>query len=158
MMDLDTDDAVSDHRTAEQRGRRTSNLRSCFNCNRKKIRCDKKLPCTACTRSDKQCSYPASGPRSRRTKMTMMEEMASRVSTLEKSLKDARNQTSSVATSSAPASGSTVTTPRMQTGDSGERIRDDILVQEGSSSQYFNEILLSRVLEEVSSYGVSIFR
>ncbi|KAK6367947.1 hypothetical protein LTS17_010100 [Exophiala oligosperma] len=88
--------------------------------------------------------------------MTMMEEMASRVSTLEKSLKDARNQTSSVATSSAPASGSTVTTPRMQTGDSGERIRDDILVQEGSSSQYFNEILLSRVLEEEQHIGSAL--
>lgn len=82
--------------------------------------------------------------------MTMMEEMASRVSSLEKSLVNSRNETSSVATSSAPASQSTVPTPHMQTGDSGERTGDDVLVQKGSSSQYFNEILLSRVLEEVS--------
>jgi hypothetical protein len=34
---------------------------------------------------------------------------------------------------------------------SGQRSsREDILVQKGSSSQYFNEILLSRVIEEVS--------
>jgi hypothetical protein len=36
-----------------------------------------------------------------------------------------------------------------------ERSREDVVIQKGSSSQYFNEILLSRVIEEVRSPAVN---
>ena len=35
------------------------------------------------------------------------------------------------------------------TEDGSERSNDDVLLQRGSSSQYFNEILLSRMIGEV---------
>ncbi len=134
---------------SEQVSPSTSHPRSCFTCNRKKIRCDKKHPCSACARAGKGCAYPSSGPRMRRTKKTIMEEMASRISSLEKSLAKSRGQ-SHLTQPTTLDSKTTSMVPRTQHGKAGEVSREDILVQKGSSSQYFNEVLLSRVLEEVS--------
>jgi len=92
-----------------------------------------------------------------------MAEMASRILSLEKSLAKATDEqrngrsgtgsrvsetTNVVTTSSAqPAK-------EPQSINLSERSREDVLVQNGSSSQYFNEILLSRIIEEVSFFGV----
>jgi hypothetical protein len=133
--------------------------RSCYTCNRNKTRCDRSAPCSSCTRSGKQCSYPPSGPRIRRSKKTIMAEMASRISSLEKSLAQAtaEQKTSQSGPRTRLPSTETETTtssskPARATQPStlSERSREDVVVQKGSSSQYFNEILLSRVIEEVS--------
>lgn len=159
--------------------------RSCHSCYRKKIRCDKRRPaCSSCARSGEPCSYPALGPRVRRSKKTMMAEMASRISSLEKSLAQAtadakteegeynagdqagggrRRRRRPVSTRTplldpadraptpSPLPGPPTTDTLVNHSDSGgETSRQDILVQKGSSSQYFNEILVSRVIEEVS--------
>lgn len=134
--------------------------RSCYACNRNKIRCDRSAPCSSCKRSGKPCSYPPSGPRIRRSKKTIMAEMASRISILEKSLAKAtderrtsrsgprtplpgtENDTTNTMYSAQPAR-------KTHSGNSSERFREDIVVQKGSLTQYFNEILLSRAIEEV---------
>lgn len=116
--------------------------RSCYGCNNKKIRCDKKEPCSQCTRAGRPCTYPAMGPRKRRAKKTIMEEMATRISNLEKSVAKIREE-------AAPSR--TANTTPSHSDNLSERSIDDILVQKGSSSQYFNEILLSRVIGEVST-------
>ena len=129
--------------------------RSCYGCNSKKIRCDKTEPCSSCARAGRPCVYPPVGPRKRRAKETIMADMASRISTLEKSVDKARNVETSVP--SVPISETATTTRSTQpattlhSDNSSERFREDILVQKGSSSQYFNEILLSRVIGEVSA-------
>lgn len=129
--------------------------RSCYGCNSKKIRCDKTEPCSSCARAGRPCVYPPLGPRKRRAKATIMADMASRISTLEKSLEKARRVETSVPT--VPISETANTTRSAQPATTlhsdhlTERFREDILVQKGSSSQYFNEILLSRVIEEVST-------
>ena len=133
--------------------------RSCYGCHRKKVRCDKKEPCSSCTRAGKPCAYPPPGPRIRRPKKTIMADMASRISDLERSAGKAtsRDEETSVPVPTTPISESSNTTSLAQPaalvpsgGNLSRRSRDDILVQKGSSSQYFNEILLSRVIEEVS--------
>ena len=134
----------------------SSNCRSCYACNRKKVRCDKRRPCSSCIRSGKPCSYPSPGPRIRRSKKTIAAEMASRISSLEKSLAkttDARRTGQSGPDSMSEDLHVTISTqPARETpsGNLSERSREDVLIQNGSASQYFNEILLSRVLEEVS--------
>ncbi|EXJ79034.1 hypothetical protein A1O3_08535 [Capronia epimyces CBS 606.96] len=91
--------------------------------------------------------------------------MASRICSLEKSLAKATEHRDSVSVPSpAPSTGSaepllteTASPPqpareiRPRPNNPSYRSREDVLVQKGSSSQYFNEILLSRVLEEESS-------
>lgn len=135
--------------------------RSCYACNGKKIRCDKQRPCSSCTRSDRLCSYPRSGPRIRRSKQTLMAEMASRISSLEKSLAKAKDeQRTGPSVPKTPISETTNTTSSAQparetySGNLSEKSREDVVVQNGSSTQYFNEILLSRVIEEVSYTNV----
>lgn len=126
-----------------------SNPRSCYDCNRRKVRCDKKEPCSPCRRLGKACSYPPLGPRIRRTKKAIMADMATRISSLEKSLAQAQRQQPrpEITEPSRKPSRSKSALPSSFNG----RSREDILVQKGSSSQYFNEVFLSRVIEEVSS-------
>ena len=129
--------------------------RSCHGCNSKKIRCDKTEPCSSCARAGRPCVYPPVGPRKRRAKETIMADMASRISTLEKSVDKARKVETSMPavplSETANITRSTQLATTLYPDNFSERFREDILVQKGSSSQYFNEILLSRVIEEVSA-------
>lgn len=123
--------------------------RSCYSCKRKKIRCDKREPCLPCTRACTPCEYPPLGPRIRRAKRTIIAEMSSRIADLEKTLATARSEET-------PRQA----TPSIESEDIpshlknalyyGRRSRQDVLIQKGSSSQYFNEIMFSRVIKEVS--------
>lgn len=125
--------------------------RSCHACNRKKIRCNKRQPCSSCLRAGRPCEYPASGPRIRRPKKTIIADMSSRIAELEKSLAKAKE--SDPITPSPHRSESVASSDQLKnalcSGPSDHRSRGDIVVQKGSSSQYFNEILLSRVINEV---------
>ena len=136
--------------------------RSCYGCNSKKIRCDKTEPCSSCARAGRPCLYPPVGPRKRRAKATLMADMASRISTLEKSVEKARKVETSVPTvpisETANITRSTQPATTLHSDNLSERFREDILVQKGSSSQYFNEILLSRVIGEVSTPFLPINR
>lgn len=126
--------------------------RSCHSCNQKKIRCDKKDPCSACTRARRPCVFPPQGPRIRRTKKTIMADMSSRLSDLEKTLSRARDQPKSppvgdatrLATAPPTTKSSSYRSPVMDTS------REDVLVQSGSSSHYFNEVLVARAIRAVS--------
>lgn len=89
-----------------------------------------------------------------------MEEMASRISGLEKSLAQATNgqktsaRRSETSTSEHTDSPSALSSARKtRSAKLRAKGREDVLVQEGSSSQYFNGILLTRVLEEVGPCG-----
>ena len=135
--------------------------RSCHACNRRKTKCDKERPCSSCVRSGKPCVYPASGPRMRRSKKTIAAEMASRITCLEKALAKATSEKKSGRPgprSSHPETTKSVSlaqgTRKVRCSQVIKRSREDILVQRGSPSQYFNEILLSRVIEEVSFNGM----
>ena len=131
--------------------------RSCYACNSKKIRCDKGEPCSSCKRSGKPCSYPASGPRVRRSKKTVVAEMASRISILETALAKVKDEqrigsfgarTNNAKTTAADRSATSASQTHLRKGS--RRRQRDVIVQKGSSSQYFNEVLLSRILGEVS--------
>lgn len=146
----------------EQQMHSTTAARSCHACNRKKIRCDKKRPCSSCTRSGRpSCSYPLSGPRVRRTKKTIMAEMVSRIASLENSLAKATDEQAiglSVPRTPISETANSISLEQLARATRSENViekfRDDVLVQNGSSSQYFNEVFLSRVIGEVSSAEV----
>lgn len=128
--------------------------RSCFACNRKKVRCDKKKPCTPCTRSGKSCNYPPLGPRTRRSKQTIMEEMASRIRNLENALVQATDANGASPESHSggrvEATSVGLPSPQQSPGQRHDLNETGVLVQKGASSHYFNDVLLSRALAEVS--------
>lgn len=127
--------------------------RSCFSCNSKKIRCDRKQPCSTCIRAGRTCEFPPAGPRIRRTRQTIIADMSSRLADLEKNLvKSSESSESSLP----PSWGQPVATSRHQLKNAANSVpqsnngsRGDIVVQKGSASQYFNEILISRAMNEV---------
>jgi hypothetical protein len=128
-------------------------LRSCIDCNRRKIRCDKREPCSTCLRAGSSCVYPPPGPRIRRSKKTIVSDMSARIESLEKSLAKFRAEETSVPKIASPAASLASTTqlsPEVSRRDVNQTSRDEIIVGKGSSSQYFNEVLLSSVIREVS--------
>ena len=141
-----------------------SGFRSCHNCNRKKVKCDKQEPCGSCARTRVGCSFPAPGPRVRRSKRTIIAEMSSRISSLEAALartaaertvfppnRDTADYTATDATQAAQSANIS------QPGGIDGKHRSDIVIQSASSKQYFDEVLLSRVLGEVSFTTITTF-
>lgn len=71
--------------------------------------------------------------------------MSSRIADLEKTLVNVRKEKTSPTTTPA----STLKDVAGELKDASNRSRQDVIVQKGSSSQYFNEIMLSRAIKEV---------
>ncbi|KAH8704400.1 hypothetical protein GQ44DRAFT_764127 [Phaeosphaeriaceae sp. PMI808] len=152
-LDIITSSKLSRSEDKEEASTDRSNLRSCYDCHRRKVRCDKMEPCTPCRGLGKACSYPPVGPRIRRTKKAIMADMATRILSLEKSLAEAqRQQPGSEINRKSPRSNSVLQSPSQSLSalpfNFNGRSREEILVQRGSSSQYFNEVFLSRVIDE----------
>ncbi|EXA44233.1 hypothetical protein FOVG_05716 [Fusarium oxysporum f. sp. pisi HDV247] len=138
--------------------------RSCAVCHRRKVRCDKNLPCSQCVRSGFECSYPPAGPPARRAKKTTINDVASRISQMEKTIEafKAAQDVSPQPTTSAGSvtSANSVPTPastatdaetreRARGSQSKERSsREGLLLNKGTSSHYVNEVLFSRVIEQ----------
>lgn len=130
--------------------------RSCLMCHQRKIRCDKKVPCSHCTRADVLCCYPAPERVGRRPQKTTIAEIAVRLARIERTITAISDGTSTQPDSNLN-SALTLGPPQESDADTNEIQKagwpqDELLVQDGSSSRYINEALLSRVLEEVSLY------
>lgn len=116
--------------------------RSCHSCNQRKVRCDKCVPCGPCSRQGRACVYPPAGPRIRRTKKAILADMASRLASLERSLPQPYGS---------PSPASTLSSERTAVPaevHSPTRQEMDGFIGKESSGQYFNEVLLSRVIDQ----------
>lgn len=139
--------------------------RSCEVCHRRKVRCDKKSPCSQCIRSKFECSYPSSvAPPVRRPRKTTINDVASRISQMERTIESFRAQQDATTASTSPQPSVSTTTsvtsantpvafgtagasdglPRQTAG----RL-EGLLLNKGKYSHYVNEVLLSRVIEQV---------
>ena len=126
--------------------------RSCLLCHQRKIRCDKRSPCANCARADILCCYPGPDERSgRRLPKSTIADVSARVTRLERTItaisKNASHTDSNLdpmsESRSSPAEGNISETP-VPRDSPGE-----ILVQDGLSTRYVNETILSQILEEV---------
>ncbi|KAH8652161.1 fungal-specific transcription factor domain-containing protein [Xylariales sp. PMI_506] len=139
-------------------GRRVNRSdRSCIVCHRRKVRCDKRSPCGNCTRTGILCCYPSDDRPTTRQPKTTIADIASRLVQLERTVLAIANdpQPPGEATSSSKRVTSSVDSDDVAMRDSlpdtrraASKSLDEILVQGGDSSHYFNEILLSQVLKE----------
>ncbi|KAM0456942.1 hypothetical protein ACHAPV_006917 [Trichoderma viride] len=103
--------------------------RSCILCHRRKIRCDRQTPCLACVRARLTCTYPSSDRPVRRVRKATIADVASRISDLEKTIVAASIDQGGAEPQELPS--------------------EEVLIRNGTSSQYFNELLISRVIEEL---------
>lgn len=128
--------------------------RSCILCHRRKIRCDKRSPCSTCTRAGLLCCYPPAAEQlARRPRKTTIADVAERLVRLERTL--VAISSSDQQTDAGPQMPGSAQVPPLVGGEvagigAGKSVMEEFLVQSGDSSRYINEILISRVLEEVS--------
>lgn len=144
--------------------------RSCVICHRRKVRCDKQAPCSQCSRGGYTCLYPQTGPPVRRVRKTTITDVASRISELEKtliavsrehevqlSIRPSSNTNSSHVVASHTTSPTFEPRPRRTESEAAdESPSDEILLKKGTSSQYFNEVLFSRVIEQVRCFHAEL--
>ncbi|CAK7212988.1 hypothetical protein SBRCBS47491_001650 [Sporothrix bragantina] len=152
--------------------------RSCIVCHRRKVKCDKTMPCANCVRSGVLCCYP-SNKRAPRQPKTTIADIASRLVQLERTIVavaggDAGGDTGGDDDSdggdhthtngNAGAGNPNGHSDRRASGSGGDddtaSIRNSarnnendtaahaILLRNAYASRYINEVLLSRVLEE----------
>jgi hypothetical protein len=140
-------DGQTENNAAVKKGKRAD--RSCLLCHRRKIRCDKKSPCSSCARQRVLCCYPGLESTPRRPQKTTISDVAERLAQLERTVR-AISSTDFKPHNSNEDDKYTVNTPleNLPVADEGAPL-SGVLVQSGDSSRYFNEVLLSRVLEEV---------
>ena len=114
-MDADTTSAPSS---------KPSTAHSCQRCAVRKIRCDKKRPCTACTKADAECEHRVIRPPQRRKRANRNEILNGRLAQYERLLqqKDA-GQDALTETSDNKAS------PSLAINESSSKIRDGSPVQ-----------------------------
>jgi hypothetical protein len=127
---------------------RTRIERSCILCHRRKVKCNKQLPCSTCIRSGVLCCYPPGEKHEIRKNRTTISDIINRLGQLERTIvaisssdDQLRNHDSAqpVVESRSPDQDSATTTVS----------REGTLWDNGYSSRYVNDVLLSRVLEEV---------
>lgn len=135
--------------------------RSCVLCHRRKIRCDRQTPCLACVRARLTCTYPSSDKPIRRVRKATIADVASRISDLEKTIVAASIEQGGAVKRSLPPHprvsvsapvglpASLPVSPHESPQEPQELPSEEVLVRNGTSSQYFNELLISKVIEEV---------
>lgn len=137
-------------------GRKPTRIeRSCLRCHQRKVRCDKQSPCASCARLGVLCSYPEPDAVVRRPHRATISDLSERLARLERIVQamshdsnshDGNDQSTASIGSSPNRSGSAEGLASQALSSTG------VLVNGGHSSRYFNETLLSRVLEEVHSF------
>ncbi|KAK2606258.1 hypothetical protein QQS21_003306 [Conoideocrella luteorostrata] len=143
--------------------------RSCATCRRRKVRCDKKSPCAPCSRGGHVCSYPPKEPRAPRVRKATINDVATRISKLEKTLTgipiradhgNVRELPASPRLVNTPASSNAqiASTPHSSSGPkhNARSPAGEILLEKGSSSQYFNEVLVSRIIGQESDVRTAL--
>ncbi|KAG8420110.1 hypothetical protein J3459_011386 [Metarhizium acridum] len=145
--------------------------RSCATCRRRKVRCDKKCPCTPCSRGGHACSYPPKEPRAPRVRKATINDVATRISRLEETLTSIPGRQASHPHAHFLASPKTViagphANPLSAAAAVGRKTSPaavgsphpggEILLEKGSSTQYFNEVLVSRVVGQESNVRTAL--
>lgn len=119
--------------------------RSCLLCHQRKIRCNKRSPCSNCARANVLCCYPGAERPGRRPPKHTIAEVVARVTRLERTITAISNNESNSAHKSPTVEADA---SEIQTVAGSP---EELLVQDGYSTRYINEVLFSRVLEEVGS-------
>ncbi|KAH7395986.1 C6 transcription factor [Cadophora sp. MPI-SDFR-AT-0126] len=124
--------------------------RSCLTCHQRKIRCDKRSPCATCVRNNILCCYPDAEQIRRRTQRITIGEIAARLLRLERTVAATMKDTAILDTSNKSASDIIAPCSELSMGQTpaAESSLEELLVQDGDSGRYINEVILSRILDE----------
>lgn len=124
--------------------------RSCLRCHERKVRCNREVPCSTCLKAKGACRYPDSSRTKRRPKRPTV---IPRLEVLERAVA-AISQTDRLEIRSEPLSGTSLTPETcknpLSISANPQVVTDGgVLLKEGTSTRYINEVLFSRVLDKV---------
>ncbi|KAH8589594.1 fungal-specific transcription factor domain-containing protein [Bisporella sp. PMI_857] len=122
--------------------------RSCILCHQRKIRCDKKSPCGNCGRADILCYYPKPEQNVRRPHKTTIADVSARLARLERTISALSNDSPIQQDNPLPDLIASDEFVQADGAASGGSPSWENLIQGDSSSQYFNEAMLSHIMEE----------
>lgn len=154
--------------------RRYNVERSCLRCHERKVRCNKAVPCSACVRAKARCHYPGPERTKRRPQKLSVADVVSRLERLERNIEaiashggpstgvpaaDFVMHTNGSDRALGTLSNRTttmITRPKADAADASDASdaahtpSEGLLLKDGPSTLYFDEALLSRVLEKVN--------
>lgn len=147
--------------------RRYNVERSCIRCHERKVRCNRTVPCSACTKADAQCRYPGPEKTNRRSQRGKQTQLYARLDKLERLLRgipppprveddagqlddtrsfgELQSQSPEVPTIQPENHNNQNAPPEPQ----HPVLAQGFLVKDGGTTRYINEALLSQVLEKV---------
>lgn len=152
--------------------RRYNVERSCIRCHERKVRCNKMVPCSACTKADAQCRYPGPEKTKRRSQRGKQSQLYARLDKLERALRgipepprveentgqlDDTRSSGELQSQSPEVSIVQTENPKNQNASEHQNlvVAQGFLVKDGASTRYINEALLSQVLEKVITLYLS---
>jgi hypothetical protein len=140
--------------TASLSARHKKVERSCILCHQRKIRCDKRSPCSNCVRVDVLCCYPSQQQNERRPHRTTITEVAARVARLERTI-TAISKSAPLAALSQDGDDALPISSRGEVNQEDIQLEvtasiKELLIEGDGTSRYFNEGFLSGILAEVS--------
>lgn len=148
--------------------RRYNVERSCIRCHERKVRCNRTVPCSACTKADTQCRYPGPEKTKRRSQRGKQSQLYARLDKLERVLRvipepprveeDAGqlDDTRSSGELQSQTPEVSIVQPENHNNQNAPSehqhpvLAQGFLVKDGVSTRYINEALLSQVLEKVT--------
>jgi hypothetical protein len=129
--------------------------RSCILCHRRKVKCNKQVPCSNCTRSGVLCCYIPVEKQDARKSRTTISDIVSRLGRLERTIVAISSSADRQGDDhgSAPRSAIRAPSPNGNHNKEGAGVsREGMLLHH---RQYINDALLSRVLEGVCRSMIS---
>lgn len=120
--------------------------RSCMNCHRRKVRCDKELPCATCVRTQTQCIYPEL-EKKKRSKRMPVSAILSRLAQLEKKV-STMSKTEDEGSRHGSLSGSKNASP-MSPDWRRPLSEADMLLSSGGQTRYFSDAMMASIATDV---------
>lgn len=124
--------------------------RSCISCHKRKVRCDRKLPCTQCVRSNWSCSYPTPD-RETAKKVSPFQDITTRLERLEAKLLEAVDKQSFTQPSPAEKSSPIVSEhqPKRARTRQPDPSRWEVLLRHGNQVHYVDNTNLLDLFQDV---------
>ena len=118
--------------------------RSCLNCYRRKVRCNKDLPCATCARTGSRCTYPEL-ERKKRTKRLPVSAILGRLAQLEKKVSTLSNPKSQ------PNGGKALETrtEASNISSSEQSKAEGTLLGSGGHTRYFSDAMMASIAMDV---------
>ncbi|KAE9363192.1 hypothetical protein N431DRAFT_490081 [Stipitochalara longipes BDJ] len=122
--------------------------RSCILCHRRKVKCNKQLPCSNCTRTGVLCRYLPGEKQESRKSRTTISDIVNRLGQLEKTIIAVSSSDDQPGNHGGAAQAPTRPPPAPNVNHGREGAMTSSKEMLLHNSQYVNDALLSRVLEE----------